>query len=74
MAFNRTANCLAHDKADAHRFGGVGLSGRQQVDDYRVTTGPKCGPRGGLKVSSAPKPMTGWKHEPWRARESQSTN
>jgi hypothetical protein len=44
------------------------------VDDYRVPTSPECRTGGCRKVSSAPKPVTGWEHEPEGVRESQSTN
>jgi hypothetical protein len=40
MAFDRSADGLAHDKADAHRFSGVGLCGWQQVNNYRSSAGP----------------------------------
>ena len=62
MAFNRSANSLAHDKADAHRFGGVGLCGWQQVNYDRSSAGPKWGPGCSGEVGTAPEPMGGSKH------------
>jgi hypothetical protein len=62
VAFDGATDCLAHDKADAHRFGGVGLCGWQQVDDYRVTAGPQGRPGRSGEVNTAPEPMGGSKH------------
>jgi hypothetical protein len=62
MAFDGAADRLAHDKADAHRLGGVGLCGWQQVNYDRASAGPQWGPRRCGEVSTAPKPMGGSKH------------